>query len=133
MGRMPLRGAANRRSAGSRASARGAANHRAANPGASVRRAVLLMGPTGAGKSELAVRLADEFSLEIVSTDSALVYRGMDIGTAKPDLATRRSVPHHLIDIRDPAMTYSAGDFVADAAAAMEDIWRRGRPPRLSE
>jgi tRNA dimethylallyltransferase len=87
------------------------------------------MGPTGAGKSELAVRLTEQFPLEIVSTDSALVYRGMDIGTAKPDLATRRSVPHHLIDIRDPAMTYSAGDFVVDAAAAMEDIWRRGRQP----
>jgi tRNA dimethylallyltransferase len=87
------------------------------------------MGPTGAGKSELAVRLTEQFPLEIVSTDSALVYRGMDIGTAKPDLATRQSVPHHLIDIRDPAMTYSAGDFVVDAAAAMEDIWRRGRQP----
>jgi tRNA dimethylallyltransferase len=102
---------------------------RAANRAASTRRAVLLMGPTGAGKSDLAVRLAQEFSLEIVSTDSALVYRGMDIGTAKPDLAIRRSVPHHLIDIRDPVMTYSAGDFVVDAAAAMEDIWRRGCQP----
>ena len=86
------------------------------------RRAVLLMGPTGAGKSDLAVRLAAEFSLEIVSTDSALVYRRMDIGTTKPDLATRRSVPHHLIDIRDPISTYSAGDFVIDAAAAMQEI-----------
>src|SRR3984957_4286034 len=108
---------------------RGAANRGAANCGAPRRRAVLLMGPTGAGKSELAVRLAAEFSLEIVSTDSALVYRGMDIGTAKPDLATRQSVPHHLIDIRDPAMPYSAGDFVVDAAAAMENIWSRGRQP----
>ena len=93
------------------------------------RRAVLLMGPTGAGKSALAVRLAEEFPLEIVSADSALVYRGMDIGTAKPDLETRRRVPHHLIDIRDPVMTYSTGDFLADAGAAMEDIWRRGRQP----
>jgi tRNA dimethylallyltransferase len=91
--------------------------------------AVLLMGPTGAGKSDLAVRLARELPLEIVSVDSALVYRGMDIGTAKPDLETRRTVKHHLIDIRDPAMTYSAGEFVLDAAAAMEDIWRRGRQP----
>ena len=97
--------------------------------GASRRRAVLLMGPTGAGKSDLAVRLAEQFALEIVSTDSALVYRGMDIGTAKPDHETRQTIPHHLIDIRDPAMTYSAGDFVVDAAAAMEDIWRRGRQP----
>jgi len=91
--------------------------------------AVLLMGPTGAGKSDLAVRLARELPLDIVSVDSALVYRGMDIGTAKPDLETRRAVRHHLIDIRDPAMTYSAGEFVLDAAAAMEDIWRRGRQP----
>jgi tRNA dimethylallyltransferase len=91
--------------------------------------ALLLMGPTGAGKSDLAVRLARALPLEIVSTDSALVYRGMDIGTAKPDLETRRSVRHHLIDIRDPAVTYSAGEFVLDAAAAMEDIWRRGGQP----
>jgi len=97
--------------------------------GTSGRGAVLLMGPTGAGKSDLALRLVREFPLEIVSVDSALVYRGMDIGTAKPDVATRRAVPHHLIDIRDPAMTYSAGEFVVDAAAAMEDIWRRGRQP----
>jgi tRNA dimethylallyltransferase len=93
------------------------------------RGAVLLMGPTGAGKSELAVQLAEQFPFEIVSTDSALVYRGMDIGTAKPDLETRRRVPHHLIDIRDPASTYSAGEFVLDAADIMEDVWRRGRVP----
>jgi tRNA dimethylallyltransferase len=93
------------------------------------RTAVLLMGPTGAGKSDLALRLAHELPLEIVSVDSALVYRGMDIGTAKPDPDARRGVPHHLIDIRDPAATYSAGEFVADAAAAMEGIWRRGRQP----
>jgi tRNA dimethylallyltransferase len=98
--------------------------------GASHRRsAVLLMGPTGAGKSDLAIRLTREFPLEIVSVDSALVYRGMDIGTAKPDPETRRNVRHHLIDIRDPASTYSAGEFVADAAAAMQDIWQRGRQP----
>jgi tRNA dimethylallyltransferase len=108
----------------------GASIRRASMCAAFTRRgAILLMGPTGAGKSDLAVRLAREFPLEIVSVDSALVYRGMDIGTAKPDLDTRRTVPHHLIDIRDPAATYSAGDFVLDAAAAMEDIWRRGRQP----
>jgi tRNA dimethylallyltransferase len=108
----------------------GASIRRASMCAAFTRRgAVLLMGPTGAGKSDLAVRLAREFPLEIVSVDSALVYRGMDIGTAKPDLDTRRTVPHHLIDIRDPTATYSAGDFVLDAAAAMEDIWRRGRQP----
>src|ERR1700690_3837093 len=102
----------------------GASIRRASLCAAFTRRgAVLLMGPTGAGKSDLAVRLAREFPLEIVSVDSALVYRGMAIGTANPDLDTRRTVPHHLIDIRDPAATYSAGDFVLDAAAAMEDIW----------
>jgi tRNA dimethylallyltransferase len=93
------------------------------------RRAVLLMGPTGAGKSALAVELAGSLPFEIVSVDSALVYRGMDIGTAKPDARTRSAVPHHLIDIRDPWMSYSAGEFVMDAAAAMEAIWRRGRQP----
>jgi tRNA dimethylallyltransferase len=93
--------------------------------------AVLLMGPTGAGKSDLAIELTRTLPFEIVSVDSALVYRGMDIGTAKPDLASRRLVPHHLIDIRDPAMNYSAGEFVRDAAAVMEGIWQRGRQPLL--
>jgi tRNA dimethylallyltransferase len=87
------------------------------------------MGPTGAGKSDLALELVAELPLEIVSVDSALVYRGMDIGTAKPDVETRRRVVHHLIDIRDPAAGYSAGEFVLDAAAVMQDIWRRGRQP----
>lgn len=99
-------------------------------PGTSIRRAaVLLMGPTGTGKSDLAIRLTREYPLEIVSADSAQVYRAMDIGTAKPDLETRRAVRHHLIDIRDPASTYSTGEFILDAAAAMEDIWQRGRQP----
>jgi tRNA dimethylallyltransferase len=101
----------------------------AANP--QRRRAVLLMGPTGAGKSQVAVTLAEQLPLEIVSVDSALVYRGMDIGTAKPDAATRAKAAHHLIDIRDPAMPYSAGEFLRDAGAAMDDIWRRGRQPLL--
>ena len=100
-----------------------------AGPRAGPRRAVMLMGPTGAGKSEIAIRLAREFPLEIVSVDSALVYRGMDIGTAKPDAQIRRELPHHLIDIRDPEAGYSAGEFVLDAAAVMDGIWARGRQP----
>lgn len=95
------------------------------------RRAILLMGPTGSGKSDLAMRLAETLPLEIVSVDSALVYRGMDIGTAKPTVAMRKRVAHHLIDIRDPAAGYSAGEFTRDAVQAMRDIWRRGRQPLL--
>jgi tRNA dimethylallyltransferase len=95
------------------------------------RRAILLMGPTGAGKSDLAVHLCGRLPLEIISVDSAMVYRGMDIGTAQPDAATRARIPHHLIDIRDPAESYSAGDFARDAALAAEDIWRRGKTPLL--
>ena len=93
--------------------------------------AVLLMGPTGAGKSAVALELAAQLPVEIVSVDSAQVFRGMDIGTAKPDAATRARVPHHLIDIRDPADAYSAGEFVRDAARVMEEIWSRGRQPLL--
>jgi tRNA dimethylallyltransferase len=99
--------------------------------GALQRSAVLLMGPTGSGKSDLAIELAQRLPLEIVSVDSALVYRSMDIGTAKPSLAVRESSPHHLIDIRDPKESYSAGEFLRDAQAAMQDIWRRGRQPLL--
>jgi tRNA dimethylallyltransferase len=95
------------------------------------RSAVLLMGPTGSGKSDLAVRLAEQLPLEIISVDSALVYRGMDIGTAKPSLATRARIPHHLIDIQDPAVSYSVGEFTRDAQCAMLDIWSRGRQPLL--
>ncbi len=93
------------------------------------RRAVFLMGPTAGGKSDLAIELTRRLPVEIVSVDSALVYRGMDIGTAKPSAELRRIIPHHLIDIRDPATNYSAGEFVSDAAAAMRDIWNRGRHP----
>ena len=95
------------------------------------RRVVLLMGPTGAGKSDLALRLCERLPLEIVSVDSAMVYRGMDIGTAKPDSATRARIPHHLIDIREPAEGYSAGEFTRDASLAVQDIWSRNRTPLL--
>jgi tRNA dimethylallyltransferase len=100
--------------------------------GASGRRAVLLMGPTGSGKSDLALELASALPLEIISVDSAQVYRGMDIGTAKPTAALRERVPHHLIDIRDPVESYSAGDFTRDAVSSMQDIWARGRQPLLT-
>ena len=95
------------------------------------RRALLLMGPTGSGKSNLAVCLAERFPLEIVSVDSALVYRGMDIGTAKPDRATRARLVHHLIDIREPTTQYSAGEFVMEVRVVMEGIWARGHQPLL--
>ena len=101
------------------------------DPPSQRRCALLLMGPTGAGKSELAIHLASRLPLEIISVDSAQVYRGMDIGTAKPDPQTRRSIAHHLIDIRDPVMSYSAGEFVRDASQAMLEIWQRGRQPLL--
>jgi tRNA dimethylallyltransferase len=94
-------------------------------------RALLLMGPTGSGKSDLAMRLAESLPFEIISVDSALVYRGMDIGTAKPAAAMRARVAHHLIDIRDPTMSYSAGEFTRDARRAMQEIWQRGRQPLL--
>jgi tRNA dimethylallyltransferase len=93
--------------------------------------ALLLAGPTASGKSEWALRLAQRWPVEIISVDSAQVYRGMDIGTAKPSAAQRAQVPHHLLDLRDPADTYSAGDFVADALQAIGAIRARGRLPLL--
>ena len=91
--------------------------------------AVLLLGPTASGKSALALALAERFDVEIVSVDSAQIYRGMDIGTAKPDAATRERVTHHLIDIVDPTEAYSAARFRADALAAAGEIRARGRVP----
>lgn len=91
----------------------------------------VLTGPTGTGKSDFALRLAREFPIELVSVDSAQVYRGLDIGSAKPDAAIRAAVPHHLIDLVDPAENYSAGQFVRDAARAIDDIEARGRIPLL--
>lgn len=96
------------------------------------RPAVLLMGPTGAGKTDVAVQLTEVLPLEIVSVDSAMVYRGMDIGTAKPSARTLARAPHHLVDIADPAERYSAGRFLADAGAAMREIRARGRVPLLA-
>jgi tRNA dimethylallyltransferase len=92
---------------------------------------VFLMGPTGSGKSRLALALAERVPLEIVSVDSAQVYRGLDVGTAKPNPAVRRRVPHHLIDVCDPSASYSAARFRADASTAIEAIRARGRLPLL--
>jgi tRNA dimethylallyltransferase len=90
---------------------------------------ICLTGPTACGKTDLALRLAEVLPLEIVSMDSAMVYRGLDIGTAKPPLDVRERVPHHLVDIRDPADAYSAGSFARDAAAAIRAIAARGKLP----
>ncbi len=93
--------------------------------------AIFLMGPTASGKTALACALADRFPLRLVSVDSALVYRGLDIGSAKPDRATLVRYPHRLVDIRDPAQPYSAADFRTDALAAMREILRERRIPLL--
>ena len=93
--------------------------------------AIFLMGPTATGKTALACALADRFPVELVSVDSALVYRGLDIGAAKPDAAVLARYPHALIDIRDPANPYSAARFREDALHAMERIAKRGRVPLL--
>lgn len=92
---------------------------------------MLMMGPTGAGKTDLGVGLAQRLPVEIVSVDSALVYRGMDIGTGKPAPEILARHPHHLVDILDPAEAYSAGQFVRDALRAIHDIHARGRLPLL--
>ena len=94
--------------------------------------AILLMGPTASGKTGVALELARHFPVEIVSVDSALVYRRMDIGTAKPDLPTRLKVPHHLIDIIDPTEIYSAAQFCEGALEAMSGIVERERVPLLT-
>jgi tRNA dimethylallyltransferase len=93
--------------------------------------AICLMGPTCTGKTALALRLAERFPVEIVSVDSALVYRGLDVGTSKPTAAERAAVPHHLIDLCDPADPYSAGRFRRDALACIDAIHARGRVPLL--
>ena len=95
------------------------------------RTVVALLGPTASGKSALALRLAEHLPIEIVSMDSALVYRGMDIGTAKPGAALRAQVPHHLVDIIDPDQSYSAGRWREDAMRAIHEIHERKRMPLL--
>ncbi|HEX6832838.1 MAG TPA: tRNA (adenosine(37)-N6)-dimethylallyltransferase MiaA [Rudaea sp.] len=93
--------------------------------------AIFLMGPTASGKTALALQLAERFDLRLVSVDSALVYRGMDIGTAKPDVATLAKFPHRIVDIRDPAQTYSAAEFHGDALREMAAITAQSRTPLL--
>jgi len=122
-------GPAAARRIGPRAGRHGAGGGMTAGPGTPL---VLLLGPTASGKSALALDLARRLPIEIVSVDSAQVYRGMDIGTAKPDAAERAAVPHHLIDIADPGERYSAARFAADARAAIADIRARGRLPLLA-
>ena len=90
------------------------------------------MGPTAAGKTDCAISLCKRFPCDVISVDSALVYRGMDIGTAKPDAATLQRTPHRLIDIRDPEESYSAGEFVRDAYREMDEIFAAGRIPLLA-
>jgi tRNA dimethylallyltransferase len=94
-------------------------------------RAYALLGPTASGKSALARQLAERYPVEIVSVDSAQVYRGMDIGTAKPSAAERARVPHHLIDVIDPDERYSTGRFRADAIRAIAGIFERRKIPLL--
>ena len=93
--------------------------------------AIFLMGPTAAGKTDLAIELTKVLPCELISVDSALVYRGMDIGTAKPSKELLVEFPHRLIDIIDPVQSYSAAEFRADALAAMADITARGNIPLL--
>jgi tRNA dimethylallyltransferase len=95
-------------------------------------RAIALMGPTASGKSAVALELAERLHGEIVSVDSALVYRGLDIGAAKPTRAEQAQVPHHLLDLRDPWQPYSAAEFATDARAAIDGILARGRLPILA-
>ena len=93
--------------------------------------AIFLMGPTASGKTALSVQLAQKLNAEIISVDSALVFKGMDIGTAKPTLAERGGIPHYLIDIIDPSESYSTGHFRNQALALMADITARGKIPLL--
>lgn len=92
---------------------------------------VCLMGPTASGKTGLAVELASQYGYDIISVDSALIYKGMDIGTAKPDASTLARAPHRLIDIIDPAESYSAADFLRDAKREVEEIVAQGKTPLL--
>src|SRR5262245_44509522 len=92
---------------------------------------IAVVGPTAAGKSELGLSIAESFNGEIVNYDSVQVFRGLDIGSAKPSLEDRKRLPHHMIDVREPADLFTAGDYQREARAVLEDIRRRGRIPVL--
>lgn len=92
---------------------------------------ITIMGPTASGKTDLAMKLSDEINGEIISVDSALIYKGMDIGTAKPTKHELENYPHKLIDFLDPAQTYSAADFRRDALAEIESAYQKGKTPIL--
>lgn len=94
-------------------------------------KAIFLMGPTASGKTALAIALRQKLPVELISVDSALIYRGMDIGTAKPSAEEQAAAPHRLLNLRDPAESYSAADFRHDALAAMAEIVNNGRIPLL--
>lgn len=94
--------------------------------------AIAIMGPTASGKTAFALEVAERFGGEIVSVDSALVYRGLDIGAAKPTADEQARVPHHLLDVREPWQAYSAAEFAQDARRALDDIAARGRLPILA-
>ncbi|HEX4764015.1 MAG TPA: isopentenyl transferase family protein, partial [Usitatibacter sp.] len=96
-----------------------------------MKKAIFVLGPTASGKTAVALALAKRFPIEVVSVDSAQVYRGMDVGTAKPSPAERALAPHHLLDIVDPTESYSAGRFRDDALRLVNEIHARGRVPVL--
>jgi tRNA dimethylallyltransferase len=106
-------------------------NSRPARPTTPPLRYLALAGPTASGKTAAALAIAQAHAVEIISVDSALVYQGMDIGTAKPTAAELAAAPHHLINIRDPLQAYSAAEFVQDATRLMDEIKGRGRLPLL--
>ncbi len=95
------------------------------------RNVILLMGPTASGKTDLAISLFKKIPSDIISVDSAMVYRGMNIGTAKPNSSCLKNIPHQLIDIRDPENTYSAGEFIRDALLAIDNSFDKGNIPIL--
>lgn len=94
--------------------------------------AVMILGPTASGKTALAIEVAKRIPAEIISIDSALVYRGMDVGSAKPTLEEQAGIPHHLIDVRDPFESYSAADFVKDVTRLIPEIRARGKLPIIA-